>query len=85
MIPVDPAELAAGLLNLALETMMRASQEGCISIAHRLDMAALQQTDKNVRNAYLRMADACRQVAISKDPGAVERWRKTRHKTWRKE
>lgn len=75
----DPTELAAGFFFLALESLQQSDLNGCLEVAHRLDMQAARQTNKALLNAFLRAADAARQVAISKDPAALTRWKNTRH------
>jgi len=75
----DPTELAAGFFSLALEALQQSDLDGCLEVAHRLDMQAARQTNKAITNAFLRAADAARQVAVSKDPAAITRWKNTRH------
>lgn len=75
----EPVEVAAAFLFMALEALLQADRDGCLDVAHRLDMNAMRQRDKSVQNAYLRAADACRHIAVSKEPGAVVRWKATRH------
>ncbi len=75
----DPTEIAAGFFFMALEALRQTDLDGCLEVAHRLDIQATRQTSKAHTNAFLRAADAARQMAISKDPKALERWKKTRH------